>query len=158
MQERFYDLIENVVDENDDFSNTSYTDKINMLEEIRDLFASGDYTLVDLKKYVEQNLTTNDDFYLEKYDITEEELSDFKVIAKELSWDLEKDILERKDDIQIYDYDSEDEFVEFLLMDFLLLGEISDAVYPYIDLKHLWNSLVRFSFQQTKVGFVYTEI
>ena len=158
MQQKFYDIVDSVISEDDNFSNTTEATKLEMTDEIRELFINEDYTLSKLKKHVRDNLATNDDSYLKKYDITEEELNDFKVIAKELSWDLVKDVLERKEDIQIYDYDNEDEFVEFLLMDFLILGEIPDAVFPYIDLKHVWNALVRFSFYQTKVGFVYTEI
>jgi len=157
MNQQFYDIVDTVVAE-EEYELTTEEIKLEMTEQIEELFETGEYSLKELKKHVLNNLMTDDEYLLDKYDISEEELKDFKEVAHDLGWDLIKDVLERIDDIQLYKYDSEDDFVEFLLMEFQVLGEIPDKVYPYIDLKHVWNSLIRFSFTETKAGFVCTDI
>ena len=93
---------------------------------------------------------------VKKFDITENELKDFVAVADELGYDL-KYILENKDDVILYKMDF-DEFIEMLITEWQILGEVNEKALFYIDYEHVWNSLVQYDFADTSVGYVNTNI
>ena len=155
--QKFYDIVDTVVSENEEnHSLVSEADKLEMADEIEELFESEDYTSKDLKSHVETNLKTDVEIISENSGLDENTIEKYIKAGKEEGWDT-KFINEHAEDIQLYEMERE-EFIMMLVEDLQIIGEIPEKALRYIDTDHVWNSEVRFDFSETKYGFLYTSI
>lgn len=151
---KFYDIVETVSLENDEiFSMIEEDTKLEMADEIEELFETGEYSMKELKQHVKENLQTNDEYLMDKFNIDEEDLIKYKDVSNEIGRELVY-TLEHKEDLSIYDMD-EEEFVLFCIEELQIFGEVPEKVIPYIDTEDVYESLLRFDFTETKHGFVY---
>jgi len=154
--QKIYDIVESLVAESS-FRDVVGNDYIlEVSEEIEEEIGSEEYSTFEIKQLVRDRVDEIQEHIIYKYDITEDELNDFIVVSDELGYDL-KYILESKDDVTIYQMDL-DEFIEMLITEWQILGEVNEKALHYIDYEDVWKSLVQYDFADTSVGYVNTNI
>ncbi len=156
IMQKIYDIAESLVAESDfkDIVGDAYI--LEVAQEIEEEIDGEEYSTLEIKSLARDKVDEIEDFIIDKYDITEDELKDFVAVADELGYDL-KYILENKDDVILYKMDF-DEFIEMLITEWQILGEVNEKALFYIDYEHVWNSLVQYDFADTSVGYVNTNI
>jgi hypothetical protein len=157
-EKKVYELIETVIAENNDnysLIKNNEKEKENCLYEVmEEIEAEEIESDKDIKDIIENNLKENDEYAMDEYGLTEENYKNAVLISKELSVDLEN-IIENFNEINIYKYETEEDFVDYLVFEELIFGEISDKLKPFINKKDIWNSLLKFGFHYVpKVGFI----
>jgi len=159
--QKFYDMVETVIAENYEMFSLIENDetiKLAYADELEEDFETGEYSLIDLKSNLKVNMITNQEYAEEQYGVDEETFNQFVLISKDLGWDLKNELLERADDIQIYNME-EREFVTYMIEELQILGDVPDKVMNFIDTNHVWESLLRFDFSEVpNVGYVYTSL
>lgn len=154
MKKPFLKIIEDFISEHDEYTLTD-TESEDLLQELEERFDKGDYSKRDMYEYLVQSLLTDDEKLMEAYELNEEDLHKYQVLAKELGFDLIKDILDNED-FQLYEM-QRDEFVDMAIDELLVIGEIPEQARWYIDNEHVWSALLRFAFTETSYGIVYTD-
>lgn len=164
--QKFYDMVETVIAENYEMFSLIENDetiKLAYADELEEDFETGEYSLIDLKSNLKVNMITNQEYAEEQYGVDEETFNQFVLISKDLGWDLKNELLERADDIQIYNMEKQ-EFVTYMIEELQLLGDVPDkALYFFAGnksvLNDVWESLLRFDFSEVpNVGYVYTSL
>jgi len=164
--QKFYDMVETVIAENYEMFSLIENDetiKLAYADELEEDFETGEYSLIDLKSNLKANMITNQEYAEEQYGVDEETFNQFVLISKDLGWDLKNELLERADDIQIYNME-EQEFVTYMIEELQLLGDVPDkALYFFAGnksvLNDVWESMLRFDFSEVpNVGYVYTSL
>lgn len=158
----FYEIVEKVIEDNYEMFSILSEDidmKNNYAEELFEEYKNnGSIEIISTFKYLKANMITNQEYAEQEYGVDEETFNQFVLISKDLGWDLKNELLERADDIQIYNME-EREFVTYMLEELQILGEIPEKALNFIDTNHVWESLLRFDFSEVpNVGYVYTSL
>ncbi|QFR42879.1 hypothetical protein [Sulfurimonas xiamenensis] len=154
--QKIYDIVESMVAETE-FEGIAGDEYILLIsEEIEDELDNEESSTFEIKQMAREKINDIHEYITEKYDVTEDELEKFLIVADELGYEL-KYILEHKDEMGIYHMDL-DEFVEMSITEWQILGEVSEEALPYIDYEDVWNSLLQYDYAETSMGYVFTAI
>jgi hypothetical protein len=160
--QKFYDLVETFISENEEKYSLLEKDeaiKIEHADELEEMFESEDYSIKDLKEYLKDNLITNEEYAEEEFGVDIDNFGDMELIAKDLGMEL-KYVCENYESWDVFKGDLK-EFVEYMFE----IGLFKDTDEQLINMicnnqsmiEDIWERLLKYDYSEVeKLGYVFT--